>query len=364
MKLKVGDKVSFLNEKRDGIIKKVINENMVSVEIEDGFDIPVLANELIKTGEVVITGKQEIQPKRKNIPIENFEEETEYRGDLFLTFLPKVEEGVYLSYLPEDESNLLTGNIGIYILNHTSYKILFSYSHKENDKFVGVDYDIVEPETKLLLEVIDRDEIEKWSDLYFQIIFFKSGLHEAISPINNDFRIKPVKFYSETSYQYCSLLDYKCIVIPLSSKNKNEATLWTDDMWRNDKIEKPKLKIIGNLKNEVKVLPMPEKHIIEKDIAEVDLHINELVNDFSRLSNGEMLLIQINYFRKSMESALANNFSKIIFIHGVGNGVLKAEIRKQTEEYYPKCKFYDAQMSKYGQGATEIDLSFNKNKND
>jgi len=48
MFLQEGDKVSFLNEKREGIIRRFINARMASVEIEDGFEIPVAVNELVK----------------------------------------------------------------------------------------------------------------------------------------------------------------------------------------------------------------------------------------------------------------------------------------------------------------------------
>ena len=67
MDLKPGDKVSFLNEKRDGIVKKMLNNKMVLVEIEDGFDIPVAINDLVKADaytEIVAeinSGKQAIE---------------------------------------------------------------------------------------------------------------------------------------------------------------------------------------------------------------------------------------------------------------------------------------------------------------
>ena len=48
MKFNVGDKVRFLNESGGGIITRIINPNLVSVAIEDGFDIPTLASNLIR----------------------------------------------------------------------------------------------------------------------------------------------------------------------------------------------------------------------------------------------------------------------------------------------------------------------------
>jgi hypothetical protein len=47
MKFKPGDKVRFLNENGGGIITKIISPQMVSVAIEEGFEIPTLTSELL-----------------------------------------------------------------------------------------------------------------------------------------------------------------------------------------------------------------------------------------------------------------------------------------------------------------------------
>jgi len=47
MKFKIGDKVRFLNTTGGGTIVKEINTFMVSVAIEDGFEIPTLTSELV-----------------------------------------------------------------------------------------------------------------------------------------------------------------------------------------------------------------------------------------------------------------------------------------------------------------------------
>ena len=44
---------------------------------------------------------------------------------------------------------------------------------------------------------------------------------------------------------------------------------------------------------------------------------------------------------------------KIIFIHGVGIGRLKSEILKILQQY-PNLHYFDAPLSKYGVGATEV----------
>ena len=47
MNFKPGDKVRFLNTTGGGIVVKEINAFMVSVAIEDGFEIPTLTAELV-----------------------------------------------------------------------------------------------------------------------------------------------------------------------------------------------------------------------------------------------------------------------------------------------------------------------------
>ncbi len=88
---------------------------------------------------------------------------------------------------------------------------------------------------------------------------------------------------------------------------------------------------------------------------EVDLHMHELREGIGNLTNSEMLNIQMSHFRLKMEEAIQDGYRKIILIHGVGNGVLKAAVRTALKEEYD-FEFYDASMSKYGFGATEVVL--------
>ena len=48
MKFQPGDKVRFLNTSGGGVVTKIISPSLVSVAIEDGFEIPTLINELIR----------------------------------------------------------------------------------------------------------------------------------------------------------------------------------------------------------------------------------------------------------------------------------------------------------------------------
>lgn len=94
----------------------------------------------------------------------------------------------------------------------------------------------------------------------------------------------------------------------------------------------------------------------KEDIIEVDLHIHQLVDDESGLEPHQTLDIQMKHFERMIDAAIRDKRDKVIFIHGVGQGVLKNEIRKALE-FYPECAYRDAPFHTYGMhGATEVTI--------
>lgn len=87
-------------------------------------------------------------------------------------------------------------------------------------------------------------------------------------------------------------------------------------------------------------------------VMEVDLHINKLTKSVKGLDNYDMLNLQIDTAKKKVEFAIQRRIPKIVFIHGVGEGVLKSELQSLLNNY--PVKHYDASFKKYGIGATEV----------
>ena len=56
---------------------------------------------------------------------------------------------------------------------------------------------------------------------------------------------------------------------------------------------------------------------------------------------------------------ISKKIPKIVFIHGVGEGVLKSELQSLLNKY--SVKYYDASYKKYGLGATEVYVYQNSN---
>ena len=86
---------------------------------------------------------------------------------------------------------------------------------------------------------------------------------------------------------------------------------------------------------------------------EIDLHIDKLVPSYKGMTSFEILNLQMETAKRQLEFAIQKRIQKMGFIHGVGEGVLKAELDFMFGRY-DNIKFYDADYSKYGLGATEV----------
>lgn len=87
-------------------------------------------------------------------------------------------------------------------------------------------------------------------------------------------------------------------------------------------------------------------------VMEVDLHIEKLVSSRKGMSNADILNKQLDTANHKVNFAIKNRIPKIVFIHGVGEGVLKEELYRLFRRF--SLRFEDASYQKYGLGATEV----------
>ncbi|MBI3240081.1 MAG: Smr/MutS family protein [Flavobacteriia bacterium] len=90
-------------------------------------------------------------------------------------------------------------------------------------------------------------------------------------------------------------------------------------------------------------------------VWEVDLHIEEILESHQGMSNTEIMLKQVAEFRSMFKKAKREGIHKLIVIHGVGEGVLKNEIRTYLSQQ-DQIEVYDADFSEYGKGATAVEF--------
>lgn len=92
---------------------------------------------------------------------------------------------------------------------------------------------------------------------------------------------------------------------------------------------------------------------------EVDLHIHQITSTTRGMDNYDMLTLQIDTAKRQLEFAISKRIQRIVFIHGVGDGRLRADLEFLLNRY-DNLEFYDADYQKYGVGATEVYIFQNK----
>lgn len=156
------------------------------------------------------------------------------------------------------------------------------------------------------------------------------------------------------------------------SVQNNQVTIETEDGFTMTFFVNELIKVndSSNLLNDIKrinvievakqkEIPKPRSFVKEKkskhEIAapEFDLHIEKLVPNKRGMSNYDILTLQTETAKRHIEFAIRNRIPRIIFIHGVGEGILKSELDFLLGRY-DNIDFRDANYQKYGLGATEV----------
>ncbi len=132
----------------------------------------------------------------------------------------------------------------------------------------------------------------------------------------------------------------------ISRKEINSSVL--NDSFNLDMVEK-KSTISKNSHPKIKLSPKIKKN---NQTLEVDLHIHQLIDSEKGMTNYDMLSLQVQTAKKELENAIQKKLKRIVFIHGIGEGILKKELHQMLEKYHVEIS--EASYNKYGQGATEV----------
>lgn len=346
--VKVGDRVRFLNSIGGGVVTKIVNREMVMVTDEDGFEVPTLAREcvVVETETTIHT-----QEKKKEKEIETLEDFVE-REKENETYVPEEDspEGeimnVLLAFLPQNQKALSATNYDAYLVNDSNYYLCYNVAAVVGTKFVSKSVGFIQPNTKILLEEVDRNDLNDWEQLRVQIMALKQKRTYTLKPVYDvQLKLNAVKFYKLHSFVENDYFDELALICPIVKNDVSVSPVVTED-----DIER-----ILQQKETV----FPAKVSVKQKTPEIlvkDLHINQLIDNTNGMSAGDMLQYQLDTFNKLMQEHAKRKGQKIVFIHGKGNGVLRKEILKQLKQKYSTCYVQDASFQEYGYGATMVTI--------
>lgn len=346
MDLKIGDQVRYLNAVGGGVVIGIVDSKTVKISDDIGFEIPVLASELVKIeGNTPQSApkKKVAEPEKEVIPeVEpevGFEQEIPGNDfpDLILALLQPEGKG-------DDEE------YRVYLINDCNYHFTYQIATHENELLHHVDMGTLEANTKVFVGSYTAREIQKGNGFFIQGFFFKTKAAEQVPPVQKDINISPVKLFKKGSFKTNDFFDQKALTVNIIEQDMKTVF---------EKITPEEIDSAIKQKESARKAPVTTKKQNKDNrnfVKEVDLHIHELVETETGLTPTDKLNIQIQHFEKELDDAIAKGIRKIVFIHGVGNGVLKLRIRSILDKDYKRYQYQDASFQQYKYGATLVSL--------
>lgn len=200
--MKIGDKVRFLSEVGGGRVSGFQGKDIVFVEDEDGFDVPMKINEVVVVGEENYDTNHMVNVKAQHtkVPVEEAESEP---ADRPVTFRSKPEErkggdklSAYLTFVPLNVKEISQTRFETYIVNDSNYYMRYVYMTAENNSWQVRSMGEVEPNTKEFIEEFGRENLNELEHSCVQIIAYKKDKYFLLKPpVNALVNIDPVKFY-------------------------------------------------------------------------------------------------------------------------------------------------------------------------
>lgn len=313
MKFKLGDFVRFVEEKREGFITRIIDEQMIGVTGDDDFEIPVLASKVTSVHGREAE-KQEQQPTAiAEIPTQEF-----------------VAKGIYLAAVPEKQ---VTSVVQFYLINNTSYTLLASFTTEKSQEFKGEYAGLIAPKTAVKVYSAALPDISIWPKFIFQILYHSKQKADFLDPLVYTEQFKAKSF----------------------AGSKTAVHVLNQQGWQFQ-LDAAEVKVDAQKLKESFFKSPEEKKVVEKPAKEIDLHIEKLREDYQFLSSSDIIKTQLERFQKTLDAAIVHQLPSVVFIHGVGNGILRHEIHKVVSKHPQIKTFMDARKEKFGYGATEVFL--------
>ena len=313
--MKIGDKVRLVHGKESGIITRVIDAQLIEVEIEDGFRIPVAKREVtvISSEEGLLTGK---------ISAPAVDQATTGKT---------LDGAIQIAFQAFNDRTHR-----VFLINERNCPLLFSCFKKTKQNTLLIQSGKLESNSILSLDEWNTNEFSSWPNLIFQFIYLLPSVEKIIQPYSTEINIKAEKFYKNKKHH------------PLL---KGEANTWAIDS--DLKLDAKEIEILTTALNN----PTPANLLafVEPE-SEVDLHIEKLDADWNSLTPLQIMHTQTTTFEKKLDQAIACGMDEITFIHGVGNNVLKNELHKRLSKDKRIDFFKDAKKERFGYGATLVKL--------
>ena len=379
--MKKGDKVRFLSEVGGGKVAGFQGKDIVLVEDEDGFEIPMPINEVVVVEQddyamsKMISAKMDAQKKAAEHADTELHNDSrsikailnehdadvdmnveEYdAADREITYRAQAQErqggnklSAYLAFVPIDIKDVTNTRFETYLVNDSNYYLHYTYLTAEGNAWTLKAEGEIEPNTKLFVEEFGRDALNEMEHVAIQMIAFKRDKSFLLKPATDvQFRLDPVKFYKLHLFEENDFFETPALMYTIVENDEVARPLVVDAKRLKEQMYKEE-KVVANTSK--------KKSKTDDGTLVVDLHADEVLETTAGMNSADILHYQMDIFKKTMDENRKKKGQKIFFIHGKGEGVLRQTIIHELNYRYKSCTYQDASFQEYGYGATQVTI--------
>ena len=233
--MKIGDQVRFLSEVGGGKVAGFQGKNIVLVEDEDGFQVPMRVTEVVVIGDEDYDTKHAIEVRSENQKTvrEVVQEEDTEPADRPITFKAKPEErrggdklSAFLAFVPMDMKELSQTRFESYLVNDSNYYLHYVYMTAEGAAWTVRAEGEIEPNTKEFIEEFAREDLNALEHGCVQMLAYKRDKHFLLKPVvNAQVRIDPVKFYKLHAFRENDFFEQPALIYTIIENDIQKVRL-------------------------------------------------------------------------------------------------------------------------------------------
>jgi len=335
MKYQLGDTVLILHSNEEAQVVDIMNDKMLMVDVK-GVTFPVYMDQVDFPYFKRFTEKKLFPAKKDKQFVDDVRKEKPSQEK-------KVVDGVWLTFLPvmdtDEFGDVVVEELKIHLINRTETPYNFVYKLH----FFG------KPDFEL------KNTVHPFEDFYLHDVDF-ADLNDSPS-FEFDFSLLQLEKNKADHFETSVKLKPKQLFAKIEElKQKNQAT-FSQRLFENypDKLveDRPELGRLAAKGYKIYDASKGRQHL-EPARSVIDLHIEKITDNWKRLSNYEILSLQLKTFEKYYHLAIAHHQHSLTVIHGVGEGVLRDEIHDILRLKKEVKSFVNQYHPNFGYGATEI----------
>ena len=400
--MNVGDRVRLLTGTEEGIVTRLLDSELVEVAIDNDFTIPVLRREVVVVAQeegknfdrsAPDLGPGQAMGRNANASKKDRSKHARPASGPPRPAQPSLQEalaavassgagmarpagpsggkqpaatkGLFLALVHQSPELL-----GITLINNTEADVLYTFGEETSARpYRTLAADKLGPKASTKpLSFLHLKDFETWPAVVFQLLPTRLNGEAAYELLTKRQAFKASTFYS--SQRPAPVIGKDAYLFQLDEKAA--AAIAPEQLAQETPAPAPatpagvdaaalKAQLSGDAPTKPAAVvaaatPTPAAPVLAPP-HEFDLHLEALRPDHKEeLSNSAILRLQLDAFEDALSRALATNMHEIIFIHGMGNGVLRKELHRQLSRNKDIKFFEDARKEKFGFGATLVRL--------